>query len=60
MNHPEKVYVAGSGMKNRYRTIIPSTLPYIVILQLLLVKHVYKMHFILWIFLKVWLVLLKP
>ena len=27
MNHPEKVYVAGSGMKNRYRTIIPSKLP---------------------------------
>lgn len=24
MNHPEKVYVAGSGMKNRYRTIIPN------------------------------------
>jgi len=24
MNHPEKVHVAGSGMKNRYRTIIPS------------------------------------
>ena len=24
MNHPEKIYVAGSGMKNRYRTIIPS------------------------------------
>ncbi|XP_060084433.1 receptor-type tyrosine-protein phosphatase R-like, partial [Ylistrum balloti] len=24
MNHPEKVYVAGSGMKNRYKTIIPS------------------------------------
>ncbi|OWF52370.1 tyrosine-protein phosphatase non-receptor type 5-like [Mizuhopecten yessoensis] len=24
MNHPEKVYVAGSGMKNRYKTIIPN------------------------------------
>lgn len=24
MNHPEKVMVAGSGMKNRYKTIIPS------------------------------------
>lgn len=24
MNHPEKVSVAGSGMKNRYKTIIPS------------------------------------
>lgn len=24
MNHPEKVHVAGSGMKNRYRTIIPN------------------------------------
>lgn len=25
MNHPEKVTVAGSGTKNRYKTIIPST-----------------------------------
>ena len=24
MNHPDKVEVPGSGMKNRYRTIIPS------------------------------------
>ena len=24
MNHPDKITVAGSGMKNRYRTIIPS------------------------------------
>ncbi|KAK3102508.1 hypothetical protein FSP39_011876 [Pinctada imbricata] len=24
MNHPEKVQVAGSGMKNRYKTIIPN------------------------------------
>ncbi|XP_069133891.1 tyrosine-protein phosphatase non-receptor type 5-like [Argopecten irradians] len=24
MNHPEKVYVAGSGMKNRYKTIVPN------------------------------------
>lgn len=24
MNHTEKVSVAGSGMKNRYKTIIPS------------------------------------
>ena len=24
MNHTEKVAVAGSGMKNRYKTIIPS------------------------------------
>lgn len=23
-NHPEKVYVAGSGTKNRYKTMIPS------------------------------------
>ena len=26
MNHSEKVSVAGSGMKNRYKTIIPSEL----------------------------------
>lgn len=24
MNHPEKVEVAGSGTKNRYKTILPS------------------------------------
>ncbi|KAL3842620.1 hypothetical protein ACJMK2_020613 [Sinanodonta woodiana] len=24
MNHPDKIYVAGSGMKNRYKTIIPN------------------------------------
>lgn len=24
MNIPEKVHIAGSGMKNRYKTIIPS------------------------------------
>ena len=33
MNHPDKIEVAGSGMKNRYRTIIPSKL--YVILQII-------------------------
>ena len=29
MNHPDRIEVAGSGMKNRYRTIIPSKYVYI-------------------------------